>query len=539
MAQPYATAAPSAPTNPTNLVTQVQLSISCKGLINKDTFSKSDPLAVVHLFSGNQWIEVGRTEQIKDNLNPNFAKSIIVDYHFEELQKLKFSVYDIDDPKENLSKADFLGNLETTLGQLVSSQKYSKPLQLPKTTNAGTITIAAEELATNHDLVDFTFRATKLDKKDFFGKSDPYLEFSKAKEDGSFVVFHRTEVVKNTLNPSWKPFQLSVVNLCNADLNRTIKVDCYDWDSDGSNDFIGQFTTNLNEMEKAGKPHEISWPCINPKKMSKKKNYNNSGIIYLSRCEILKRYSFLDFISAGLQLNFSVAIDFTASNGHPAQNTSLHYINPYQPNEYLKALTAVGQIIQDYDRDNLYPCYGFGAKLPPNNQVSHMFALNFNPQNPYCAGIQGIVQAYQSCLPSVTLYGPTNVSPVINHVASFARQSVAAESYHILLILTDGVISDMDQTKTAIVEASSLPMSIIIVGVGAADFDMMEELDADDNLLTSPSGKRAQRDIVQFVPFRDFQNSSPAALAKCVLAEVPEQVTGYFGSRHIAPTPRR
>jgi hypothetical protein len=45
-----------------------------------------------------------------------------------------------------------------------------------------------------------------------------------------------------------------------------------------------------------------------------------------------------------------VAIDFTASNGHPSQNTSLHYINPYQPNEYMKALTAVGQIIQDYDR---------------------------------------------------------------------------------------------------------------------------------------------------------------------------------------------
>ena len=42
-------------------------------------------------------------------------------------------------------------------------------------------------------------------------------------------------------------------------------------------------------------------------------------------------------------------------------------------------------------------------------------------------GIQGIVQAYQSCLPSVTLYGPTNVSPVINHVASSARQAVSAE----------------------------------------------------------------------------------------------------------------
>lgn len=45
-----------------------------------------------------------------------------------------------------------------------------------------------------------------------------------------------------------------------------------------------------------------------------------------------------------------VAIDFTASNGDPRNSCSLHYINPYQPNEYLKALVAVGEICQDYDR---------------------------------------------------------------------------------------------------------------------------------------------------------------------------------------------
>ena len=49
-------------------------------------------------------------------------------------------------------------------------------------------------------------------------------------------------------------------------------------------------------------------------------------------------------------------------------------------------------------------------------------------------------------------------------------------------MLTDGVITDMEQTKQAIVEASTLPMSVIIVGVGGADFGMMEELDADDGL---------------------------------------------------------
>ena len=52
-----------------------------------------------------------------------------------------------------------------------------------------------------------------------------------------------------------------------------------------------------------------------------------------------------------------------------------------------------------------------------------------------------------------------------------------------LLIITDGVITDMDATKRTIVENSNLPFSIIIVGVGEADFDAMVELDSDESLL--------------------------------------------------------
>jgi hypothetical protein len=53
-------------------------------------------------------------------------------------------------------------------------------------------------------------------------------------------------------------------------------------------------------------------------------------------------------------------------------------------------------------------------------------------------------------------------------------------NYFILLIITDGIICDMEDTKQSIIAASSLPMSIIIVGVGEEDFSAMEELDSDD-----------------------------------------------------------
>lgn len=84
--------------------------------------------------------------------------------------------------------------------------------------------------------------------------------------------------------------------------------------------------------------------------------------------------------------------------------------------------------------------------------------------------------------------------------------SGSSQQYFILLILTDGVITDMADTREAIVHASHLPMSVIIVGVGNADFSDMQMLDGDDGILRSPKGEPVLRDIVQFVPFRNFKH---------------------------------
>ena len=88
------------------------------------------------------------------------------------------------------------------------------------------------------------------------------------------------------------------------------------------------------------------------------------------------------------------------------------------------------------------------------------------------------------------------------------------QQYFVLLIITDGVITDLDETRQAIVNAAKLPMSIIIVGVGGADFGAMEFLDGDGGSLRSASGEAAVRDIVQFVPFRQFQNVSTRPLPR-------------------------
>lgn len=58
-----------------------------------------------------------------------------------------------------------------------------------------------------------------------------------------------------------------------------------------------------------------------------------------------------------------------------------------------------------------------------------------------------MIEAYRRCLPLIQLHGPTNFAPVISHVARFASAYPNGDNYFILLILTDGAISDMHDTK--------------------------------------------------------------------------------------------
>ncbi|XP_018529589.1 copine-4 [Lates calcarifer] len=520
-------------------LTKVELRLTCKGISDRDALSKPDPCIVLNMQSHGQWMEVDRTEVIRSCVNPTYSKVFTLDFYFEEVQRLRFELYDINSSHNGLKEADFLGSVECTLGQIISQRKLSKALVRPGgTVGKVIITITAEELTGNDDYIELSFSARKLDDKDFFSKSDPFLEIYRLNDDATLQLVYRTETVMNNLNPVWKTFKVSLNSLCSGDHERKLQCTVWDWDSNGKHDYIGEFEATFKEMRGAIDGRQVQWPCINPKYKVKKKNYKNSGIVILNQCKIIKMHSFLDYIMGGCQIQFTVAIDFTASNGDPRNSCSLHYIHPYQPNEYLKALVAVGEICQDYDSDKMFPAFGFGARIPPDYKVSHDFAVNFNEDNPECAGIQGVVEAYQACLPKLQLYGPTNIAPIIQKVANSASQEVhtkEAMQYFILLILTDGVITDMADTREAIVQASHLPMSVIIVGVGNADFSDMQMLDGDDGILRSPKGEPVLRDIVQFVPFRNFKHASPAALAKSVLAEVPNQVVDYYNSKGIKP----
>ena len=62
----------------------------------------------------------------------------------------------------------------------------------------------------------------------------------------------------------------------------------------------------------------------------------------------------------------------------------------------------------------------------------------------------------------------------------------------------------------------------------------MDILDSDDVVLSDTMGNKAERDIVQFVPFDQFR-SNPVRLREETLKELPDQITQFYSKRGILP----
>ncbi|EOY10601.1 Calcium-dependent phospholipid-binding Copine family protein [Theobroma cacao] len=527
------------------LFTQIELSISASKLRDRDITSKSDPMTILYVKKRDGTLEeLGRTEVILNSLNPAWIEKINVAYQFEIVQHLVFRIYDVDTKFQGipvkalkLNEQEFLGEATCVLSEIVTKRNRSLTLNLHSrngpggSRNLGTLTVHAEENFSSRMAVEMKLRCSQLDNKDMFSKSDPFLRISRLLESGNSVPICKTEVINNNLYPVWRPLYLSMQQFGSKD--NPLLIECFDFNSNGDHALIGKLQKSVSELEELYKDRSGA-NLVFPSSRGQEKVLK--GQLFVDEFIEKVQFSFLDYISSGFELNFMVAIDFTASNGNPRNPDSLHYIDPSRRlNSYQQAIMEVGEVIQFYDSDRRFPAWGFGGRAY-DGTVSHCF--NLNGMNAHeVEGVEGIMAAYANALHNVTLAGPTLFGHVINTAAQIAGQTISNDitKYFVLLIITDGVLTDMQETMEALVRASDLPLSILIVGVGDADFKQMEILDADNgHRLESSTGRLATRDIVQFVPMREVY-SCRISVVQALLEELPGQFLSYMRSRDIKP----
>uniref|UniRef100_A0A183C470 C2 domain-containing protein n=1 Tax=Globodera pallida TaxID=36090 RepID=A0A183C470_GLOPA len=552
---------------------RVLLTITAKDLLDLDPDECIDPFCKVSVCDASsmapqrQWELLGQTEVVGNTSDPEWSTKICLTFFFEEQQRLLFEVFDKN--KEGLNPAGRIypkriGQCTMLLHEVVGAHMNRLCNQLLEEGKAvGWLTVTAEELSEGRqESVYFVVSGTNLDKKDLFGKCDPFLKVSRINADSTMQLAYRTRYHEQNLNPKWKPFEILTQQLCYADKDRPFLIECFDWDQDGDHDLVGACQTTVNRLM-CGLDKELpviggAWECrlmptfqlVNEKKLKKHKKYVDSGQVHFHRVFLWHDYTFLDFIRGGTEMDFTVAIDFTRSNLPMKDQSSLHrFDTSNRPNQYEIAIGAIAEICQHYSKSKLVSAYGFGARIPAlDDKVHYNFPLNLESNDPYCRGVDGLLEAYSIALSHVELSGPTDFTPTIRLAARRAAALPENGSrYCVLLIVTDGAITDFEETKEEIVKASALPLSIIVIGVGYDTFEEMKVLDSDKRLLSSHK-KFAKRDIVQFVQMRKFLPphrsltdqelaTAKAKLAKEVLFEVPAQLIGYMKSKGIYPRP--
>ncbi|KAK2662231.1 hypothetical protein Ddye_000805 [Dipteronia dyeriana] len=561
------------------LYSQIELSFSAADLRDRDVLSKSDPMLVVYTKARDgAVVEVCRTEVVLNSLNPAWITKYTITYQFEIVQTLLFRVFDVDTQFHNvdvqihkLDEQQFLGEATCILSEIVTKSNRSLTLDLVRREESipsthpqyrGKFTVHAEECINSKTTTEMTLRCSDLEYKDLFSRNDPFLVISKIVESGVSIPVCKTEVLKNEVKPIWKPVFLNIQQVGSKD--SPLIIECFNFNTNGKHDLIGKVQKSLADLEKLHSSEQGEHMFL-PTAIGH--NYQSKVLksqLFVDNFSESIQYTFLDYLAGGFELNFMVAIDYTASNGNPRLPDSLHYLDPSgRPNAYqrvsnglfvsykfysemdpcdhhsfpFQAILEVGEVLQFYDTDKRFPGWGFGAR-PIDGPVSHCF--NLNGSSNYCEveGIQGIMTAYTSALHNVSLAGPTLFGPVISNAALIAGQSLAsrAQKYFVLLIITDGVVTDLQETKDALVKASDLPLSILIVGVGGADFKEMEILDADKGeRLESSTGRVASRDIVQFVPLKELHGGEVSVIQE-LLAELPTQFLTYMRTREIRPS---
>lgn len=223
----------------------------------------------------------------------------------------------------------------------------------------------------------------------------------------------------------------------------------------------------------------------------------------------------------------SIGRTLTFGKGMPNIQEMKEYMNTLNPYQYV--MSVAGNQLNSFDDDGYIPTIIFGhardSKDPYYKEISS--------SERGCYKIDDVIASYEKAVSTYGLSGPTKFAPIIEWGIQKVRSS--NNSYHILLIIGDGVIDDYNNTVQALQQASKYPLSIVFCGVG------------DGSNPDHPADKWAKMRILDDAPTGDVDNWQSVYIANMqkqlaishhpdldlvthMMMEIPEQYA-YFKSK--------
>ena len=291
---------------------------------------------------------------------------------------------------------------------------------------------------------------------------------------------------------------------------------------DKNNNYKSKTVTRQTELSSIiASPNSIYERCLNEKnkdkdifciKVNKMENEKESNI------------NIYEFIKSGIKLNTFLAFDFSDGLNKQPRKKSIE--------NYSKIISNLLKKIFFYSKMQSIYLYGFGAEF--NNHDVDLFNLNEGEDFPI--QLLKVQQVFESKQKSIRPKKKVILSKLIRKITKIIYKLYEARNYNVLFIFVREIPDNSDKQEIidALIEASYLPLTIIIVGEGNNDFNKLNEFFG-DKVTEASSGMTKRRNNILFTDFYNSFNGDEENFTQCCLEELSKQMIDFYNLIKITP----
>ena len=252
-------------------------------------------------------------------------------------------------------------------------------------------------------------------------------------------------------------------------------------------------------------------------------------------CRRKNFHSLLDYLERDLHLSTTLFIDFSEIG----ENNTHHKMDNNET-IFEKLMNNFTDILVPYNEEPFFHIYGFGFKEKEKfkgDYEPYMFPINKKIGSPSIK-INEIKKFYDAFINSID-FGKqkTDIDLIVKKFNDIVKEDIDdydINEYNTLLIFSNNDIFDEKAFVKDLIISSSLPMSIVIVGLGKGPFTKLENIEQQFLTLRDDEGNKPERKCFRFVSFaknsKNFQST-----AKNSLFDIPEEMVEYLGMKNIEP----
>ena len=447
--------------------------------------------------------KIGETESksVGNDKNVKFENPIRIPFHFSQIQPLEFSVKNSQNKYKNLIKI--------TLGDIVGSLNQTDRDNLDGDSTFEVKAILDDELdkkcsfkiQVTGSLVGMKIGYTITSLGNQYEPINKLLYESELLENNSIINFNEIDIPINEL-ASDENLEDNIVEIIIKDIKHSEE--------------LAKFSSNIVQL------------------------FKNENIIDLSgdkkatiTCTKKNFHSLLDYLEGELHLASTLFIDFSEIS----EPNTHHSVN----NETLfeKLMNDYINILVPYNEDQFFYIYGFGFD-PKDKLVDYdpnMCPINKKIDSPAISK-EDIKQMYDGFLSSIKFSKKkTDLSLIIKKFNSKIKEDIDdydISEYNILLLFTNNDITNQQEFANDLILSSTLPMSVVIVGLGKGPFTNLETIENNFLNLTDNEGKKAKRKCIKFISFNKNLNNFQRTVRDSLI-NIPNEMIEFLSLNNIEP----